>query len=434
MIVKRLFRSALTVLSIICYFTNNTLSNTIVQQDSGSTREFIRSDDLKTVKIRKLGTEFSIPAIDLMSNEAILLSFDDISENPGTYSYSLTHCNSNWESSSLFYSDYMDGFEVNEIRDFSFSSATIISYMHCKLEIPNNDVKLKISGNYIIKVFNTYKPDEVLIQKRFLVYQPLAGIEASIRQPSAGLMRYSGQQLNLTINAGSFRITDPFTEIKTVVCQNNISQGCFREIKPVFIDGAKIDYTQPDALIFDGGNEYRIFDTKNIRYAGQGVRGITYKGSMFHVLLSSDKSRRNQKYTSISDFNGHYVVNLERSDQGNIEADYFWAYFSLSTPMELDEGNKVYVYGELTNWMLSPSNEMVYNPVEGIYELRLLLKQGAYNYAYMVGNSSKNTVDFTHFEGSFFDTENTYTIMVYYKPLGARYEKIIGYSSLSSQR
>lgn len=432
MIVKTLIGSALTVASIICYFTNNALSNVIVQQDVESTQEFIVSDDLKTVKIRKSGTEFSIPAIELFSNKAIILSFDDLSENPGTYSYTLTHCNSNWEPSWLFYSDYMNGFEVNEIRDYSFSSGTVPSYMHCKLQIPNNDVRLKISGNFVVKVFNTYNPDEILIQKRFLVYQALAGIEATIRQPSAGLMRYSGQQLNLAVNTGNFRVTDPFNEIKTVVCQNNISQGCFMEIKPTFIDGSKIDYTHPDALIFNGGNEYRIFDTKNIRYPGQGVSDITYKGTMFHALINQDKSRRNQKYSSISDFNGHYAVNLERSSQSNTEADYFWAYFSLQTPMELDEGDDVYLYGELTNWMLSPNNKMAYNPVEGAYELRLLLKQGAYNYAYVVGNSTKNTVDFTHFEGSFFNTENIYTILVYYKPLGARYERIIGFKQIGT--
>jgi hypothetical protein len=430
--IKTLIASALTIVSIICYFTNNTLSNVIVQQDVKITQEFIKSNDLKTVMIRKAGTEFSIPAIELFSNEAIMLTFDDLSENPGTYSYTLTHCNSSWDSSSLFYSDYMNGFEVNEIRDFSFSSGAVPNYMHCKLEIPNNDVKLKISGNYLIKVFNTYNPEEILIQKRFLVYQSLAGIEATIRQPSAGLMRYSGQQLNLAVNTGNFRVTDPFNEIKTVVCQNNISQGCFMDIKPTFIDGSKIGYTHPDGLIFNGGNEYRIFDTKNIRYPGQGVSDITYKGTMFHALINTDKSRRNQKYSSISDFNGYYAVNLEGSSQANIEADYLWTYFSLKTPMELDEGNNVYLYGELTNWMLSPENKMVYNPIEGTYELSLLLKQGAYNYAYVVGNSSKNTVDFTHFEGSFFDTGNIYTILVYYKPMGARYERIIGLKQIGT--
>ena len=422
-----------SIVTLYCYSTNNTLASIFVQNDKKNTQEFVAAKNIKTVKIKKLGTEYSIPAIELNSSDKILLTFDDISENPGTYSYTLTHCNSNWETSGLYYSDYIDGFEVNEIRNFSFSSGTVMSYMHCQLVIPNNDVKLKISGNYILSIFDTYHPEKVLIQKRFIVYQALAGIEANVRQPSAGLMRYSGQQIDLKINTGNFRVTDPFNEIKTTICQNNISQGCLTRIEPKFINGNEIDYSHPDALIFNGGNEYRIFDTKNIRYAAQGVSNITYQGAMFHALIDEGRSRRNQKYSSIADFNGHFVVNLERSNQADTEADYFWAYFTLKPPMELDEGKSVYVFGELTNWMLSPSNKMQYNPVNNVYELRLLLKQGAYNYAYVVGNNTSNTVDMEHFEGSFFDTENVYTILVYYKPLGARYERIIGFKQVSSK-
>ena len=422
-----------SIVTLYCYSTNNTLASTFVQNDKKNTQEFVAAENVKTVKIKKLGTDYSIPAIELNSSDKILLTFDDISENPETYSYTLTHCNSSWETSGLYYSDYIDGFEVNEIRNFSFSSGTVMSYMHCELEIPNNDVKLKISGNYILSIFDTYEPEKVLIQKRFIVYQALTGIEANVRQPSAGLMRYSGQQIDLKINTGNFRVTDPFNEIKTTICQNNISQGCFTSVEPKFLNGSEIDYSHPEALIFNGGNEYRIFDTKNIRYAAQGVSNITYQGTMFHALIDEGRSRRNQKYSSIADFNGHFVVNLERSNQADTEADYFWAYFTLKPPMELDEGKSVYVFGELTNWMLSPSNKMRYNPVDNVYELRLLLKQGAYNYAYVVGNSTTNTVDMEHFEGSFFDTENVYTILVYYKPLGARYERIIGYKQVSSR-
>jgi len=422
-----------SIVTLYCYSTNNTLASIFVQNDKKNTQEFVAAKNIKTVKIKKLGTEYSIPAIELNSSDKILLTFDDISENPGTYSYTLTHCNSNWETSGLYYSDYIDGFEVNEIRNFSFSSGTVMSYMHCQLVIPNNDVKLKISGNYILSIFDTYHPEKVLIQKRFIVYQALAGIEANVRQPSAGIMRYSGQQIDLKINTGNFRVSNPFNEIKTTICQNNISQGCLTRIEPKFINGNEIDYSHPDALIFNGGNEYRIFDTKNIRYAAQGVSNITYQGAMFHALIDEGRSRRNQKYSSIADFNGHFVVNLERSNQADTEADYFWAYFTLKPPMELDEGKSVYVFGELTNWMLSPSNKMQYNPVNNVYELRLLLKQGAYNYAYVVGNNTSNTVDMEHFEGSFFDTENVYTILVYYKPLGARYERIIGFKQVSSK-
>ncbi len=428
---KSVFFQIIIIVSLLCYSTNNGLSHTFVQQGVENTREFVSVDFLKSVQLKKQGTDYSIPAIELYG-EAIVLSFDDLSDHPGSYSYTLTHCDADWNPSSLFFSDYMDGFEVNQILDYTYSSGTVVDYMHCRIEVPNKDVKLKISGNYLIRVFNSYAPDDILIQKRFLVVENLVGIDAAVRQPPPGEMRYSGQQLSLSINTGNLRVTNPYGEIKTVVCQNTISQGCYTEITPQFIQGDMIDYSHPDALIFNGMNEYRMFETRNIRYAGVGIQDITYKAGMFHSLLRTDKSRRNQKYSTAMDFNGYYAINMERSSQSTIEADYLWVYFTLKTPVELYEGEKVYVFGELTSWMLSPSNQMEYNPKEGAYELRLLLKQGAYNYLYTVGNSEKGTVDFTHYEGNFYDTENVYTILIYYKPLGARYHRIAGMKQIRS--
>lgn len=423
---KSLFLSLLTLLGLFCYSNNNSFSYTNVQTQKENSQEFVSVDNIKTVQLKKTGTNFSIPVLELHSGETIELLFDDLSDSPETYSYSITHCDANWEPSSLFYNDYMDGFETNEVREYYFSSGTILDYIHYRIELPNSDVKIKISGNYLLKVFSTYNPQEVFIQKRFFVTESIVSIDAALRQPPPGEMRYSGQQLNISVNTGNLRVSDPHNEIITTVCQNNLLQGCMHNINPQFIQDRQIDYSQTDALIFEGGNEFRIFEIRNIRYAGIGVQNISFKTGMFHALLKTDKSRRNQKYSSAMDFNGYFAVDMERSEQSNTEADYVWVYFTLTTPMELNEGDNLYLFGELTGWMLSPENQMKYNPKAGAYELRLLLKQGAYNYSYVVGNSEKKSVDFTHFEGSFFDTENVYIILVYYKPMGARYHRIVG--------
>lgn len=424
----------LLVVFLYCYFTNNTLEAKNVQSKDKNTLEFVNSPDLKSIKTHKMGWELSEPSIELNGNDKLVVTFDDLSESPGTFAYTITHCNSEWEPTPIFYSDYMDGFEVNEIRDYNFSSGSIISYMHCRVEIPNDDVRLKISGNYIISIFNAYQPEEVLIQRRFIVYEQLISITANIRQPSAGEYRYSGQQMDLKIGLTGVRVSNPSTEIKTVVCQNYQFQGCIQNVKPVYFIDNEIDYSQPDALIFEGGNEFRIFDTKNIRYQAQGIQSIDFNGGMFHVQLKPDKSRRRDRYTNYSDLNGRFVVSLEQSNHSEIEADYVWTYFSLSTPMELDEGKSVYLFGELTGWQLSPNNKMTYNINRGAYEIRLLLKQGAYSYRYVVANDKTGEVDINHYEGSYFDTENSYMVMVYFKPMGARYERVIGYSKLGTQR
>ncbi len=405
-----------------------------LQHNIKETQEFNASTTIKSIKIHRVGWELADPVIALNSSDRILLSFDDISDSPGSYSYSIVHCDSEWQVSSLFLNDYQEGFEVNEVRDYSFATGTVMSYMHSRIEIPNADVRLKLSGNYLLRVFNTYEPEKVLFQRKFVLYEPLVDIIASVRQPSAGELRLTSQQIDLKLNTKSLRVTDPTNEIKTVACQNHLFQGCHERLKPVFIRGNEIDYSQPTALIFEAGNEFRFFDSKSIRYNGQGIRRIDFVGGEFHVQLTPDETRRRNGYTYYPDLNGRFVVNLERSTQSHLEADYVWTYFSLNVPMELDEGKTIYLFGEFTGWELSPANRMVFNQERSAYELRLLLKQGAYNYRYLVVNENTGIVDITHFEGNYYDTENSYTILVYYKPLGARYNRVVGYQRISTRQ
>ena len=223
---KIIYISLFTAICLYCFFTNNKLGAINVHENNKNTLEFVKSPDLKTVKLHRMGWELSEPTLELFSSDKLLFTFDDLSENPGVYGYTLTHYDSDWNPTPIFYSDYMDGFKVNEIRDYSLSMGSIISYVHFRLEIPNQDVKLKISGNYILRVFDVYKPDDILIQRKFIIYEPLVAVEASIRQPSAGEQRYSGQQMELKVNTSTLRVTDPNTEIKTIVCQNYLFQGC----------------------------------------------------------------------------------------------------------------------------------------------------------------------------------------------------------------
>lgn len=424
---------ALTILAH-CFLLNSYANALPLRQDDSNTYEFCNSSTVKSIKLHKQGWELADPIIELNSPDKVVLVFDDLAETPGNYSYSISHCDADWNPSSLFLNDYIEGFEVNEIRDYSYSTGTVNSYMHCKLELPNDDVKLKISGNYLIKVFDTYEPENIIFQRRFFVYEPLVDISASIKQPSGGIEHITSQQLNLKVQTKGIRVSDPHNEIKTVVCQNQLSQGCHTKIDPVHFSGNEIDYSKPDGLIFDGGNEFRIFDTKNLRYNGHGVQTIDLIGCDFHVKLNTDNSRSRYRYSYYPDFNGKYVVNLERSTQSHIEADYAWVYFTLQPAMKLEKGKSVYLFGELTGWELSPQYKMDFNPQRNTYELRLLLKQGAYNYRYLVADAANAQVDVAHFEGNYYETENTYTILVYYKPLGSRFDRIVGFQKISSNK
>lgn len=417
-----------------CYCANNNNNRAInVQSNPIKTIEFIGTNDIKSVKFHRMGWELSDPVIELKGTDKLLLSFDYTGEHPKNYSYTITHCTSDWAKSTIIVQDYMQGFEVNEIKDYAYSSGTVYSYIHCQLELPNSDVSFNVSGNYIVSVFNSYEPEKIILQKRFAVFEPLADIRASVRQPSAGEKRNSGQQLDIKVNLGNIPVSNPMEDVNLVVCQNYPFQNCKSQKKPSFIRGNEFDYFQPEAFIFDGGNEFRIFNLKNIHYSAQGVQKVDYYAGMFQVLLNVDEVRRRNKYSYYSDLNGKFLAAKEGTERSSTEADYLWVYFSLKVPKQLDEGSSVYLYGELTNWQLSPDNKLEYSHSSAMYETTRFLKQGAYSFSYVLVNEKTGEVDVEHFEGSHFDTENNYIIFFYYKPIGARYERLVGFSRVNTR-
>lgn len=395
--------------------------------------QYIHSEStIKSIKIFNTDSDLSNPIIELDKNESVTLVFDDLGENTNSYSYSVIHCTKDWQESGLITSDYMDGFEVNQVTDYSNSMGTTVPYTHYKIQIPNNEVKLKLSGNYIIKVFDAYNSEKVVLKARFMVVEKLVAIDVNTKQPIDATQRLTSQQIDLKITTNALNISDPYNELTPIIIQNDKPDNSFFGLKPTFIQSNEISYSSPDKLIFDGVNEYRSFEINSIRYISSGILSIDQKGDGFNVQLSPSQNNRTTKYTLLADINGKYKVKLASSDLSDIEADYVWVYFTLPYYDQLS-GKEVYVYGELTGWMCTSDNMMQYNFQRQAYELRLMLKQGYYNYRYVVRDSKTGQIDHTFFEGNHYEAENTYQVLIYYKQIGQRYDRLVGYKSINTR-
>ncbi|MFZ1313262.1 MAG: DUF5103 domain-containing protein, partial [Chitinophagaceae bacterium] len=116
--------------------------------------------------------------------------------------------------------------------------------------------------------------------------------------------------------------------------------------------------------------------------------------------------------------------------------EYAWVHFTFAPAGNRPyEGKTVYLFGELTNYSQGDDSRMVFNEEKGVYEKALYLKQGFYNYSY-VTLTDKKQVDFAssleNTEGNYWGTENSYTILVYFRPFGARTDELIGFANINS--
>ncbi len=404
---------------LLCVATSVSASGTWFYED------YVYSDNIRTVQMHVKGWEMSYPVIELGSGERLHFSFDDLDGDIKNYQYRIIHCNADWTPSSLFPSDYIDGFYENNVDNYRFSFNTFVQYTHYSLEIPNYDINLKLPGNYIIKVYKDFDENNTVLTRRFMVSQPGVDIMARVHRPH--LTRYydTHQQLTFSIRHPELTITDPMSELYVTVMQNGRADNVAGPLRPMYIRDREIVYEHEEELVFPAGNEFRNFDTKSTRYLTEFIRSIEFSGGINHVELHTSQPRQFSRYFSHHDINGRFLIRNEEGRNPSYDADYVMVWFTLPWDVPYDNGN-VYVLGALSDWNFYHWNTMIYNFETGAYELGILLKQGYYNYQFVFREDGPATADHTPFEGNFFETGNDYLIMVYHRPPGSRYDRLVG--------
>lgn len=384
------------------------------------------NEKIKTVQLYKEGWNLSYPIIKMNTDEKLVLHFDLLGDRPETYYYTFIHCTKDWEKSDIFPNNYIDGFPENQIEEFKSSFNTTVNYIHYKLTFPNDRISLKISGNYILFVYPADEPEKPIFTQRFIITEDAVGITPDAHRPSMTADNNLSQQIDFIVNYSGLAINDPYRNIYAFILQNGRWNNARNNLKPDFYGNNELKYNSlSDKNIFAGGNEYRYFDIKSIRYQSEFVRKIDYAISNYNVYLTPSENREFKPYFYWQDFNGKYYIAIQEGQNPETDADYVYVYFTLPSKNIVD-GGKMYVSGALANWTLNKENLMIYNYEKAEYECTLFLKQGWYNYEYVFQKDGDSGTISTKFEGSHYETENDYLILLYYRNPRDRYDRAIG--------
>ncbi len=367
------------------------------------------------------------PFLQLNGEDVLEISFDELSHNTKNYTYTVLHLNADYTPSELQSFEYLKGFTTADITDYDYSLNTQQLYTHYRFTFPNEDMQPLVSGNYAIKIYEDGDPDNVVAYQTFCVVDPQVGISAKIRGNTDIELSGRYQQLDIDVNTSALNITDP-SYIKLFVQQNSRWDNSVFAPRPTYVESNRLRYINNRQLIFEGGNEFRRFDIASVYFMGEGVDKIDFDHNYYNAFLFPDENNATRPYTTELDANGQYVINAERTDDDDYEADYMWVHFLLpqSTPW-LD--GTLYVAGDLTYNLLTPTNRMQYDETHKCYFLALYLKQGGYDYQYLFRPKNAPATTFRT-EGSHWQTQNEYTIYVYYRPFSGRYDQLIGLQRL----
>jgi len=391
----------------------------------GQVEELNPPDFIKTITFKSNTNESQLPILEL--GETLNLEFDALTEDQGDYYYVIEHFNFDWTPSNLNKQEYLEGFDNLRIRDFDNSFNTYQTFSHYKLKIPNQQTRLKVSGNYLIKIFDDQ--NELMFSRKFMIFEELTTVDITIKRSRDVRNIGQKQQVDFKVNPFSMILVNPDQTVKTTIIQNNNLRTTVNHLKPKYMIGRELIYQQDNASSFWAGNEYFFFENKDIRGATSAIAYIDLK-DLYHNYLHEDIVRANRSYTFNPDINGNFLITALNTNDLALEADYASIHFSLALD-ELNTNESVHIYGNFNNYEINEATKMTFDSNSNSYKGELLLKQGFYNYKYILVDESGN-VDEGAISGDFWQTENNYKVLVYYRKLGARFDRIIGFGEASS--
>lgn len=395
-------------------------------------RNVVYSPMLHTLQVITNDDWMQPSVINLNSDDFVTVSFDYFSHDYHRFACHLIHCNADWKPSELFEVDYMDGFNDRPIEWYHNSLNTTFLYTHYAVDYPNDDLNIKVSGNYKLIIFDEdadaadyaslpeYKKHPVVAEACFRVVEPCVSVSAEVSSNTDIDTHVSSQQVSFSIHHNDYLIDRPERDLKVFVSQNDRPDITVDNIQPTYINPGRLDYVHNKKLIFPGDNEFRRFEIINMYNSSQRVDRITFFDPYFHAELLSDGRRR--AYSFDSDHNGRFFIRYNLAEDTEYETDYIFVHFKLEAPYPC--GGRLYVAGKFSNYIYSPDYEMKYNTESRFYETTQLLKLGAYDYQYVYIPSGNNPA-VSPVDGNFYETENEYTISVYHRPFGDRYDHLI---------
>jgi len=390
----------------------------------------IYEENIKTVRLYPVQDSYDEaiqPAvISIQSTRNLVLEFDQLFGDFQSYYARLVHCDSNWEKSQLNNNDFLSEFNEFPITDYQYSFGTRTPYVHYQWLVP----RVKRTGNYIIKVFRQGNEADLILTRRFMVYDNRVQIDAIVGLSDGIIERDFNQQLNFSVRYTDLEVRNPLEELKVVIRQNKRWDNALADLPPTMLkeDLKTLEYRYFNLENnFMGGNEFRFFDLRSINILGQNVASIDRKENRVDAFILKNELNVHRGQGTFQDINGEYVIDNLESDPPTITSDYVFVHFFLESA---PRSESIFIIGALSDWKFKDENLMTYDNELNGYTNTMLLKQGWYNYIYYMPESENPY----YYEGSYFQTENLYEIFVYYRPIGALADQLVGYSNIVHNR
>jgi hypothetical protein len=380
------------------------------------------SGNIRSITFYKNNHPGAAPIIRLNSDDQLELQFDDMSSDANSFTVRITHQNQDWSESSLNPVDYSTNYE-DQITNGVQSKANNPPYTHYKYLFPNRDFKPKVSGNYLLHIYD-FSTGKELFSLPFFVTEQKKMVKTHIETLYNQGTRYlRHNQLFATYDYPNF-VEFPQLDLSIEFVQNQF-WGRARKagIKDISQPGV-IKFHDSRNNLFVATYEFRQLDLDPLD--GNKYRVLSYRPETIppEIVLRRD------------------VVNLdinppERKSykfgepNNNRDSEYANVHFSLEVPSSYKVNGPIYIYGSFNNWSIQDENKMQWDTKSAMYKGQAFIKEGKYDYKYAVLKNGE--VDDLRLDASFAATKQQYFTFVYFRDPQMHYDRLLSYNSTYSQ-
>jgi len=389
-----------------------------------------------TVQFYRGQNTLSYPFLGLNEQNTLTLEFDEVREGaPSDFWVRVRLCNRFWEPSSLPLTEYWPAFLSDRITEFSPSYNTRVPYLHYRYQLAN---RFQRSGFYVLEVFRDNDPAKLVLRRRFYIVEPLVKIVPDARQQVVTGARQGLQALAFSVYPGSLQSSQAYQEFSCLLLQNGRWDNARTGLKPTFLYPDHLEYRFQAGLELPAGVEFRMLDLRSVlRRRSFQIERTFWTDTGIVVRLVPERPRAGLAYTSQFDLNGRFFVQIQEAlldtarfwqgwDQlSTVQADYFWVEFRLEAPNPYPK--PLYVVGGFMGWRPDKRFEMQFDAERGLYICRVPLKQGVYDYLYALWDEREGAFLVEPVEGSYFEAENTYAVIVVYRGFTEREDRVVGH-------